>query len=373
MSESARGLEGIVVGSTSISKVYGDEGKLIYRGIDIDALSEHASYEEVVFLLWKGRLPKRPELQELVARLAAARSVPEPVLEWIQRAPEPDSMATLRTAASMLSAFDPEAEDLGLEAAERKAVRLVAALATLVAAIGRARAGQSFVPPDTRRSHAASFLAMLTGTEPSPTAARTLDRALVLHADHGFNASTFAARVTTSTISDMHSAVVSAIGTLKGASHGGANTRVMRMLLDIEACGMEPEDWVHRALAAGQRVMGFGHRVYKVEDPRTGHLRRAATALARSRGEEKWIALSQRVERAMRETKGLYPNVDFYSASTYYMLEIPVHLYTPLFAMSRVAGWTAHIMEQIQDNRLIRPRSHYIGPTGVAYVPIDQR
>ncbi len=373
MSEGTRGLEGVVVGSSSISKVYGDEGNLIYRGIGIHDLAQHSSYEETVFLLWNGRLPRRVELQALTSRLAAARSVPEPILEWIRSAPEEDSMATLRTAVSALSAYDPDAEDTSLLGAERKAFRLVAQVATLVAAIGRARESKAILAPSDDGSHAASFLAMLGSDGNDASAARLLDQALVLHADHGFNASTYAARVTTSTLSDMHSAVVAAIGTLKGASHGGANTRVMQMLLEIDGSGHTPEAWVREQLATGRRIMGFGHRVYKVEDPRATHLRQAAEALARSSGDDKWTTMSRRLEQCMREEKGLYPNVDFYSASTYYLLGIPIHLYTPLFAMSRVAGWTAHIREQMQDNRLIRPRSNYVGPTGIPYVPLSQR
>ena len=373
MSEVSRGLEGVVVGSSAISKVYGDEGNLIYRGVSIHELAQQSSYEEVVFLLWNGRLPRRPELEEFSARLAAERQVPEAVLEWIRTAPEEDSMATLRTAVSALSGFDADAEDTSLMAAERKAFRLVAGMATLVAAIGRARDGADFVPPHPNLPHAANFLYMLSGQEPDRAAARTFDQALVLHADHGFNASTFTARVTTSTLSDMHSAVVAAIGTLKGASHGGANTRVMQMLLQIDGSSQTPEVWIREQVAAGHRIMGFGHRVYRVEDPRATHLRQSSEALAKARGDDKWFVMSRRIEQYMGQDKGLFPNVDFYSASTYYMLNIPVHLYTPIFALSRISGWTAHVLEQMQDNRLIRPRSNYTGPTAIPYVPLAQR
>lgn len=373
MTEVSRGLEGVVVGSSSISKVYGDEGNLIYRGIGIHELAAQSSYEEIVFLLWNGRLPRRPELDECAARLAASRQVPEAVLDWIRAAPEEDSMATLRTAVSALSAYDEDAEDTSLLAAERKAYRLVASMATLVAAIGRARDNKPFVPPDPELPHAANFLYMLNGSAPDATSARTFEQALVLHADHGFNASTFTARVTTSTLSDMHSAVVAAIGTLKGASHGGANTRVMQMLLEIDGSAQTAEAWVRDQLAVGRRIMGFGHRVYKVEDPRATHLRQASEALAKLHGDDKWFNMSRRIEQCMREEKGLFPNVDFYSASAYFLLGIPIHLYTPIFALSRISGWTAHILEQMQDNRLIRPRSNYLGPTGIAYVPLAQR
>jgi citrate synthase len=373
LAEGKRGLEGVIVGDTSISKVFGDEGNLVYRGIGIRDLAEHACFEEVLSLLWSGSLPRQAELQELTERLAAERQVPAAILDWIRGAPEEDAMATLRTAVSALSAFDVDAEDSSLLAVQRKALRLVASMGTLVAAIGRAREGKEFLPPHPEWSTAANFLFMLNGHEPDPAAVRILDRALVLHADHGFNASTFAARVTTSTLSDMHSAVVAAIATLKGASHGGANARVMQMLLEIAGSATTAEVWVRQQLEAGRRIMGFGHRVYKVEDPRATHLRRDAETLSRSYGDAQWFSLSRRIEQVMKQEKGLFPNVDFYSASTYYLLGIPLHLYTPLFAMSRIAGWTAHILEQMQDNRLIRPRSHYTGPKQVDYVPLSQR
>jgi citrate synthase len=319
-------------------------------------------------------LPGRQELADFGASLAAERRAPAPVLDLVRRLPRgADAMASLRTATSALSAWDPDAEASGLDANRRKARRLTAVLGTLVAAIGRARDGQPPIDPDPSLSHAANFLWMLTGRKPDAVAERTFDQALVLHADHGFNASTFAARVTTSTQSDLHSAVVAAIGTLKGPLHGGANTRVMQMLLDIEASGKTPEQWLREAFGAKQRVMGFGHRVYKVEDPRAVHLRRACQALGAAQGDLRWYRMSQAIERFVRDEKGLYPNVDFYSASTYSMLGIPMELYTAIFAMSRVAGWTAHVMEQAQDNRLIRPRSEYVGRRDVAYTPVEAR
>ena len=374
MPEIARGLEGVVVAPTAISKVDGERGALIYRGIDIHDLATQSTFEEVVFLLWNGRLPRRAELRDFADALAAQRAVPEAVLELVRRTPrEADSMATLRTAVSALSAHDPDAEDSSPEANARKARRLTASLATLVAAIGRGRDGQSPLSPDPSLSHAGNFLYMLTGRVPDAVAERTFDQALVLHADHGFNASTFAARVTTSTLADMHSAVVSAIGTLKGPLHGGANTRVMQMLLEIDASGKEPDVWVREALESKQRVMGFGHRVYRVEDPRAMHLRRSCQAVAAQQGDTKWFRMSQAIENVVRDVKGLNPNVDFYSASTYYMLGIPTHLYTAIFAMSRISGWTGHIMEQMADNRLIRPRSEYVGQRDVAYTPVEAR
>ena len=374
MQEIAKGLEGVVVAPTSISKVDGEKGALIYRGIDIHDLAQKSSFEEVVFLLWNGRLPGRTELSSFSAAMAAERTVPEPVLDLVRRTPRhSDVMATLRTATSALSSYDRDAEDGSPAALQRKARRLTACLGTLAAAIGRAREGHPAIAPDPERTYANNFLHMLNGREPDPVAVRTFDQALVLHADHGFNASTFSARVTTSTQSDMHSAVVTAIGTLKGPLHGGANTRVMQMLLEIERSGKQPAVWVRDALAAGQRVMGFGHRVYKVEDPRAVHLRRSCKDLGVALGDSQWYNLSIAVEKEVREAKGLYPNVDFFSASTYYMLGIPMELYTAIFAMSRVSGWTAHIIEQSEDNRLIRPRSNYIGQRDVPYVPVESR
>jgi citrate synthase len=373
MPDTAKGLEGVVVAESSMGKVFGDEGKLIYRGIQIDELATQSNFEEVVFLLWNGRLPNRTEYDAFCRDMSHDRAVPAPILDLLRTLPADDSMATLRTATSALSAYDPDAEDYSVEAGRRKARRLTASLATLVAAIGRIRDGQEPIGPDASLSHAANFLFMLTGNRPSDVAARTFDQALVLHADHGFNASTFAARVTTSTLSDMHSAIVSAIGTLKGAAHGGANMRVMEMLLDIDRSGKTPEEWVRQKLSENKRIMGFGHRVYKVEDPRATHLRRSSAQLAQTSGNDKWFRMSERIEKVVREQKGLNPNVDFYSASTYYTLGIPTHLYTPIFAVSRISGWTGHVLEQMQNNRLIRPRSDYTGPTSVAYVPMSER
>ena len=373
MPDGARGLEGVVVASSSMSKVFGEQGNLVYRGFGIHDLAQHSSFEEVVYLLWHGALPRRDELESFRARLAARRTVPAPVLDWIRGAPREDSMATLRTAVSMLSGYDDDAGDTSPGAARRQSERLVARVATLVAAIGRRRMDAEPLAPDPGLSHAANFLYMLSGARPQDEATRTFDQALVLHADHGFNASTFSARVTASTLSDVHSAIVSAIGTLKGASHGGANTRVMEMLLEIASSGVEPAAWIRAALQKHQRIMGFGHRVYKVEDPRATHLRRASEALSLATGDDTWFRMSQAIEAVVHGEKGLYPNVDFYSASTYYMLGIPTHLFTPIFALSRVAGWTAHVLEQMQDNRLIRPRSNYTGPESATYIALADR
>jgi len=373
MPEVARGLEGVVVAQSAMSKVFGEEGDLVYRGYSIHDLAAHATFEEVAFLLWNGRLPRRAELQELTQELASMRAVPQPVLEWIRKAPAGDSMAKLRTAVSMLSHYDDQSENLETSAVTQTAKRLTAQMATLTAAIGRAQDGHDTIAPDAQLGHAANFLYMLTGTKPDDIATRTFDQALVLHADHGFNASTFSARVTTSTLSDMYSAIVAAIGTLKGASHGGANQRVMEMLLELDASGKTPEAWVHDALAAGKRIMGFGHRVYKVIDPRAVALRSSSRKLAEVCDDDKWFRLSEEIEKIVDQAKGLKPNVDFFSASTYYMLGIPTHLYTPIFAVSRIVGWSAHVLEQMGNNRLIRPRSEYTGALQANWVDLDQR
>ena len=373
MPEVARGLEGVVVAESAISKVFGEEGNLVYRGYSIHDLAEHASFEEVAFLLWSGRLPRREELQALTEELANMRAVPQPLLDWIRTSPASDSMAKLRTAVSMLSHYDDESENLDSRVVSQTAKRLTAQMATLTAAIGRAHDNQDAVAADPQLGHAANFLYMLTGSKPDDIATRTFDQALVLHADHGFNASTFSARVTTSTLSDMYSAIVAAIGTLKGASHGGANQRVMEMLLELDASGRSAQEWVRDTLAAGKRIMGFGHRVYKVIDPRAIALRRSSQALSQVCAEDKWFRLSETVAEIVDNAKGLKPNVDFFSASTYFMLGIPAHLYTPIFAVSRVSGWSAHVLEQMGNNRLIRPRSEYTGALQADWIDIDKR
>ncbi|PYQ23269.1 MAG: citrate synthase [Acidobacteria bacterium] len=351
----AGGLRRVVAGESRICSIDGERGVLAYAGIDIHALAEHSGFEEVVFLLHEGRLPTRPELRGLRAELAGARSVPAPVVDLLRGLPGgTHPMTALRTAASALGAFDPDAGDDSAAARRRQARRLVAQMATLVALVDRIRRGQGPVEPDPALPHAANFLYMLGGRPPSPAAERAMDVAFVLHADHEFNASTFAARVAASTLADVHGAVTAAIATLKGPLHGGANEAVMHALETVGS--------LERAEA-----------VYRTEDPRATHLRRLAKRLGEESGDGRWYAISERIEHVVRAEKGLYPNVDFYSASAYHVLEIPTDLFTPLFAASRVAGWTAHILEQLGNNKLIRPESEYVGPRGVAYVPLDAR
>ena len=370
------GLEGVIVKETTMSLVNGLEGKLYYQGYRIEDLAEHSTYEDTVFLLWNGRLPTRQELEAFQKELAEARALPEGVMALLRGFPkEVHPMAALRTAVSALGLFDPEAEDDSREANVRKATRLVARFPTIVAAYQRLREGKDPVPPRTDLGHAANFLYMLSGKEPDEFTARVMDVALILHADHGINASTFSAMVTASTLSDIYSAITSAVGTLKGPLHGGANERVMRMLLEI---GSEENvvPWLEKAFAEKRRIMGCGHRVYKVKDPRAKILERFSQRLAEITGNETWYRMSKKVEDevvARLGHKGIYPNVDFYSASVYYYMGIPFDLYTPIFAVSRVAGWTGHVLEQYAKNRLIRPRAEYVGEIDKPYVPLDQR
>jgi citrate synthase len=369
------GLEDVVAAESAICYIDGERGVLSYRGYDIHDLAQMSSFEETCFLLWEGRLPSAPELAELKAGLAAERAVPEEILSLLggflghRMIP----MDALRTAVSALCETDPDVASNAPEANRRKALRLTARMATLVAAIHRLRQGLSPVAPDASRGHAEDFLGMINGAAPTAEMTRAFDIALILHADHELNASTFAARVTAATLSDMHSAIVAAIGTLKGPLHGGANEGVIRMLQEIG----EPdrvEDAIRAQLAARKKIMGFGHRVYTTEDPRATHLRAMSRELAASTGEPKWYEMSRRIEQLINAEKGLNCNVDFYSASTYHMLGIPSDLFTPIFALSRCAGWTAHVMEQHRNNRLIRPRAEYVGlPYPQKYVPLARR
>jgi citrate synthase len=371
--KAGEGLRNVAVAESRISSIDGVHGILAYRGIDIHALAANSCFEETAFLLHRGALPSHAELEAFRAALAAERSLPEGVLAILRRLPGgTHPMTALRTLVSALGAFDPDAEDESEEARQRKARRLTAQMATLVAAIDRARNGREVLAPDPALPHAANFLYMLRGEPPAEAAAHAMDVALVLHADHEFNASTFAARVAASTLADMHGAITAALATLKGPLHGGANEAVMKML---EAAGSpeRAEAWVRDALAAKRRVMGFGHAVYKTEDPRATHLRRLARTLGEERSETRWYAISESIEKVVRREKGLYANVDFYSASAYRVLGIPTDLFTPVFAVSRIAGWTAHIMEQLESNKLIRPEAEYTGQRDVAYVPIEKR
>jgi citrate synthase len=369
----AEGLEGIVAAESRICFVDGLQGRLIYQGYDIHDLAAHASFEEVAYLLWHGDLPTREQLDALKHDLIAARGLPAPVLNLLCEFPrDVHPMDALRTAVSALGIYDPEARDNSREANLRKSIRLTAQTATVVAAIGRCRDGKDPVEPDPSLNHAANFLYMLWGRRPDETSVRTIDIALILHADHELNASTFSARVTAATLADMHSAITSAIGTLKGPLHGGANEAVMRLLLTIG----EPSRVVPTAramLAAKQKIPGFGHRVYKTEDPRATHLRKMSEELGRRHGDLKWFEMSRTLEQFMLSEKHIYANVDFYSATSYYTLGIPIELFTPVFAVSRISGWTAHVLEQLADNRIIRPRAEYVGPRNRTYLPIDQR
>jgi len=358
------GLEDIVATSSAICYLDGDRGVLAYCGYDIHDLARQSTFEEVCFLLWHRRLPSRAELGDLQAQLAAARPLPEPALRLLRMLPPGNGMDLLRTLASALGHYDPEAADSSPQANYRKAVRLTAQLGSLVATMGRLAAGGGPIAPDPALGHAANFLYMLTGERPDGLAARAFDVALVLHADHELNASTFAARVAAATLSDLHSAIVAAIGALKGPLHGGANADVMRLLLEIgpDAPPERIDEVVRAKLARKEKIPGFGHRVYRTEDPRATHLRQMSRELGRRAGRPVWFEMSERIERLVKGEKSLNANVDFYSASTYYSLGIPVDLFTPIFAVSRISGWTAHVLEQYANNRLIRPRAEYIGP-----------
>lgn len=368
------GLEDVVATTSGICYIDGERGVLAYRGIDIHELAEKSSFEEVAFLLWHGRLPREGELKELKARLSAERPLPDQALKLLgQLAQKASPMEALRTMVSALSMFDPETEDNSPEANLRKSIRLTAQFATIVAAYERQRNGQKPVPPDQSLDHAANFLYMMTGKPPDEVAARAMDVILVLHADHELNASTFAGRVTAATLSDIYSAITSAVGALKGPLHGGANEAVMRMLLEIGEAD-KAEAYIMNALAQKKKISGFGHRVYRTEDPRATHLREMSRRLGERVGNTKWYEMSRKIEEVMMREKGLNPNVDFYSASTYYSLGIAVDLYTPIFAVSRISGWTAHILEQYEHNRLIRPRAEYTGPPyPQPYLPMEKR
>jgi citrate synthase len=367
------GLRNVVAGQTALSTIDGAKGILTYRGIDIHGLAEHSTFEETVFLLHRGALPTRAQLDAFRKELAGQRRLPDAALSVLHALPKSaHPMAALRTVVSALGALDPDANDDGEAARTRKALRLTAQMATVVATIERIRNGWAPVSPDQQLGHAANFLYMLTGQRPDDEAARAMDVALVLHADHEFNASTFVARVTASTLADVHGAVTAAIATLKGPLHGGANEAVMETLTEIRS-GDRVDAFLKDAFAQKRKIMGFGHAVYKTEDPRATHLRRLSQKMGQKTGEQKWYELSQKVEEFVKREKGLYCNVDFYSASLYHVMGIPTDLFTPVFAVSRVAGWTAHALEQLANNKLIRPESEYIGQTGVPYVPLDAR
>jgi citrate synthase len=370
------GLEDVVAASSSICYLDGDRGVLAYFGYDIHDLARAVSFEEVCYLLWHGRLPNRAELGDLQSQLAAERRLSEPVLRLMNQLPAADGMDTLRTVTSALGQYDSAAGDNSPSANYRKAVRLTAQLGSIVATYGRMKAGGGPIQPDPALGHAANFLYMLTGTRPNALSVHAFDVALVLHADHELNASTFAARVAAATLTDLYSAIVAAIGTLKGPLHGGANADVMRLLIEIgpDAPPERVDEAIRTKLAKKIKIPGFGHRVYRTEDPRATHLRRMSKELGERAGNTRWFEMSQRIENLVKAEKKLNPNVDFYSASTYYTLGIPIDLFTPIFAVSRIAGWTAHCLEQYANNRLIRPRTDYIGPPYPQTVlPIEQR
>jgi citrate synthase len=375
----ARGLEGIVAAETRLSQVLGEEGRLIYGGYEIEDLAENATFEEVCHLLWYGALPGRQQLDVLGGRLREAMHVDGRVLDLLRLVPPGvHPMSTLRTAVSALSFYDPDTEDSSAGANERKAIRLTAQTITITAAIDRIRNGRDALDPRPDLGVAGNLLYMLTGEEPDELRTRIIDVALTLHAEHGMNASTFAGRVAAGTMADMHAAVTAALAALKGPLHGGANERVMQMLEQIGESS-KADDWVRAALGRGEKIMGFGHRVYRTLDPRAPILKSLAEELNRTNaGELKWLDISERIQATMREEmerkgKKIYPNVDFFSASVYYTLGIPVDMFTNIFACARMAGWTAHVMEQHRDNRLIRPKSDYVGPKGLKVEPIEQR
>jgi citrate synthase len=370
-----KGLEGVVATTSSICYIDGDQGVLAYRGIDIHELADNSTFEETCYLLWFGKLPTREELKQLRDRMAAERKLDPAVVSLLHTAPKGiQPMDVLRTAVSALSFYDPDEKSNDHDANIRKSVRLTSQIPMIVAAYDRIRKGKKVVEPDRSLSHAANFLLQLNGTPPSVTAERALDIALILHADHELNASTFAARVTAATLSDMHSAITSAIGALKGPLHGGANEAVFQILQAIDKAGADPLEYVKGMLAQKKKIPGFGHRVYHTEDPRATHLRKMSRDLGHSSGQDKWYDMSARIEQFVKADKNLNANVDFYSASTYHTMGIDVDLFTPVFAISRVSGWTAHVIEQLDDNRLIRPRADYIGPPyPERYVPMEQR
>jgi citrate synthase len=366
-----RGLEGVVACTTGISAISGTT--LLYRGYRIEDLAEHSTFEEVAYLLWFGRLPNRKELEEFEKALHASMALPPEAFGWFHGLPtRVHPMDFLHAVVAGLSLHDPDANVIADAPNRRKALRLTGRLATIVAAYHRVRSGQWPLQPVPERSLAWNFLYMLLGHEPSPERTRQLDVCLILHADHELNASAFSARVTSSTLSGLYSSVMAAIGTLKGPLHGGANAEVMRMLLEIGSLD-RVESYLDQALGEGRKIMGFGHRVYKEGDPRAAILERMSERLTRETGRPELYRMSRRIDELMQQRKGLIPNVDFYSATVYYSLGIPIDLFTPVFAASRVAGWCAHVFEQYANNRIYRPRGHYSGPTGLRYQPLDER
>ncbi len=370
-----KGLEGIVATNSSICWIDGDAGVLSYRGIDIHELAQRSTFEETTYLLWFGKLPNQAELAEFSKKLAEGRKLDPKIIELLRSVPNSATpMQVLRTAVSLLSIYDADEADNSHDANVRKSYRLTSQIAMIVAIFDRIRKDKNIVEADPSLSHAANFLWMLNGEKPSATATRTFDIALILHADHELNASTFAARVIAATLADIHSAITGAIGALKGPLHGGANEATMRLLYAIDKEGADPVEYVKQMFAEKKKISGFGHRVYHTEDPRATHLRRMSEELSKAAGDTRWFDLSQRIEAFVKQEKKLNANVDFYSASTYTMLGIDIDLFTPIFAISRISGWAAHVIEQHDDNRLIRPRAEYVGPAyPAAYTPVSER
>jgi citrate synthase len=369
----SKGLEGVVAATTRLSDVKGDIGELIYAGYNINELAGKVSFEEVVFLLHHNHLPTRRELEEFKSRLSSYRDLPKGIVDLLKTLPRgTPPMSAIRTAISALGCFDEHAEETSMDANREKAMRLIAQIPIVTAYFHRLRQGKSLLAPDSHLGEAANFLYLIDGEKPSAEKESTLDMCYVLHADHGMNASTFSARVTIATLSDMYSAITSAIGTLKGPLHGGANEGVIKMLQDIGSPD-KVDAYIDDCLANKKKIMGIGHRIYKTLDPRAPHLKRMAQILSAKVGESKWIQMSERIAELMLKKKSLNANVDFYSATVYYSLGIPTDLFTPIFAIARTAGWTAHVLEQLADNRLIRPQSVYSGPVGLKVVPVDQR
>ena len=369
----SKGLEGIVAAATRLSDVQGDVGVLIYNGYNINELAGNATYEEVVYLLHHGHLPNTKELAEWKAMLVAERELPQGIIDLIQTVPRTASpMHVIRTAVSALGCYDTDADDGSMDNNRRKSRRIIAKIPIITAYFHRSRNGQSLLPPSRTLSEAANFLYLINGKEPTEEMVHTMDMCYVLHADHGMNASTFSARVTIATLSDMYSAITSAIGTLKGPLHGGANEGVIKMLKEIGSLD-RVDAYIHDALNQKKKIMGIGHRIYKTLDPRAPHLKAMAQKLSAKLGEPKWIQMSERIAEIMKKEKGLNANVDFYSATVYHSMNFPTDLFTPIFAIARTAGWTAHVLEQLADNRLIRPQSEYIGHKDLKFVPVAQR
>ncbi len=367
------GLRGVVAAQSAIGDVNGEEGILIYQGYDIHDLAENSTFEEVIFLLWNGRLPKAEELADLKVQFQANSDIPSEIVEMMKTFPKhANPMDVLRTTVSALGFYDKDGHGTDRETAVKTAVKLTAQIGTLVAAWERVRTGKDPIAPDDSLSIAENFLYMFTGEKPEADEAKIFDIALILHADHELNASTFTTRVVAGTLEDLYGAVTAGIAALAGPLHGGANTNVMKMLKEI---GSEEaiDGWLDKALEEKRKIMGIGHAVYKTEDPRATWLRKFSKQLGEKKGEMKWFNMSQKIEKAMLDKKGMHPNVDFYSASAYYLMDIPLDQYTPIFAVSRISGWTGHILEQYGNNKLIRPRAEYIGKRDQKYVPIGER